>query len=111
MLTLSLPDATIAARLGGSLREYRLRRNMTLQEMASEIGISKPTLIRLENGAGTIANLIAALRVLRRLDLLDPMLEPPIASPMQMIAQKQPRLRASKTRAKVVQRPPASKTK
>lgn len=102
MRTQSLSDAAIAARLGDSLRAYRLRRNLSHQKLAEEIGISRPTLSRLESGSGTIANLIAALRALRRLDLLDALLEPPMESPLQAAVNAgHQRIRAGKRRVKV----------
>lgn len=42
-------------RLGSVLRKYRLMQEMTVRELAAEIGISFPTLSRMENGLGVDA--------------------------------------------------------
>lgn len=43
-------------RLGSVLRKYRLMQELTVRELAVEIGISFPTLSRVENGLGIDAN-------------------------------------------------------
>ncbi|NIK00617.1 helix-turn-helix domain-containing protein [Xanthomonas cannabis] len=54
--------------LGERLRTARLRREMTQRELAMRVGISVPTLAKLENGDPSIS-LAAVLRVLTVLGL------------------------------------------
>lgn len=93
-----MTDIGIASQIGAALRVHRLQLNLTQDEMASEAGISIPTYQRLEKGHGTLASLIAALRRLRVLDLLIPLVEPPTISPMAMLKRPEPRQRASRPR-------------
>jgi len=77
-----MSDDAIASTLGQAIRERRLRKNISQDGLAELVGISSPTLGKLENGKGTIANLISTLRGLGALDLLAPMMTPPPVSPL-----------------------------
>lgn len=77
-----MSDEAIAVQIGQAIRERRLRKNITQDELAESAGVSTPTLQKLEKGKGTIANLITALRALGSLDLLVPVLTPPPVSPL-----------------------------
>ena len=60
-------DEALQEELGSRLRDLRLNRNESQQELARRAGVGKATLQRLEEGrSGTIVTL---LRVLRALDL------------------------------------------
>jgi len=95
----SMSDDAIAAKIGQTVKTYRLRRNLTQEEMGLKIGVSKPTVAELEHGRAKLGVLIAALRVLRRLDLLAHLLEEPPTSPLRTAKQvRHTRLRASPTK-------------
>jgi transcriptional regulator with XRE-family HTH domain len=79
-------DATVLARIGESIAAERLKRNITQEELATEAGISRSTVRRLESGDST--QLTAFIRILRVLDLLPGLknlLPAPAASPMQVL--------------------------
>jgi transcriptional regulator with XRE-family HTH domain len=62
-------DADLLARLGRRLAAERLRQNRTQAELATEAGVSLPTIKRLELGSSVqLTNLIRVLRALGRLD-------------------------------------------
>ena len=62
---ISTLDAQLAT-LGQRLRNARLRRNLTMAQVAERADMSRETLTRLECGAGTsLAALLAVLRVLK----------------------------------------------
>lgn len=66
------------ARLGRRLRVARLRRNLTAEELAGRLGVSRQTIASLERGhagvsAGTV---LGALWALRLLDHLGPVADP-----------------------------------
>ncbi len=56
--------------LGGRLRDARLRREMTQADLAARVGVSVPTLAKLENGEPS-TSLATMLRVLSVLGLSD----------------------------------------
>jgi len=65
-------------RLGARLREARLARNEPQSRFAARIGVSIPTLRRLEQGDATtqIGHWLEALEVLGRLDDVEALLAP-----------------------------------
>lgn len=65
----ALTDNAVLAEIGSRLRETRLSRNLPQEWVATEAGISMPTINKLENGRPV--QLVTLIRVLRALDLLD----------------------------------------
>ncbi|WP_444902676.1 helix-turn-helix transcriptional regulator [Microbulbifer sp. CnH-101-E] len=92
-------DKQILATLGDRLREYRLRMNLTQDDMAERAGLSTSTIKGLEAGRGRLDSLVAALRVLRRLDALEAFLPAPTVSPMQLALHGKQRKRARASNA------------
>jgi len=77
-------DETILQELGGRLAQTRLAKNMTQAQLATQAGISKRTIERLESGE-VATQLSALIRVCRELDLidrLDSLVPPPAPSPI-----------------------------
>ena len=66
------------ARLGGRLRIARLRRNLTTEELASRIGLSRQTVSSVERGRPGVsaAAVFGTLWALRLLDDLEPVAAP-----------------------------------
>lgn len=75
-------DDAISAQLGEALRERRVRKDITQDQLAAQVGVSTPTIQKLEKGRGTLQLLIAVLRELDSLDLISGLIEPPRASPI-----------------------------
>jgi len=65
----SLTDDVVLKELGSRLRETRLSRNLPQDWLATEAGVSVPTINKLESGKPV--QLTTLIRVLRVLDLLD----------------------------------------
>lgn len=93
--------------LGGRIEALRLRRDLTQSQLATEAGIGKRTLERLE--AGQSVQLTSFIAVLRQLGLLDELLalvpdqsKSPVAM---MLAEEAPRRRASGRRKPAEQKP------
>ena len=93
-------DAAVLEELGQRIARYRLNRNMTQGALATESGVSTPTVQRLENGQSTQAsNLIRILRTLKLLENLDALVPEPAISPLQQVRmQGKTRQRASSPR-------------
>ena len=92
-----MTDPAILAQLGERLARHRLDRNLAQADLAKEAGVSKRTVLRLENGESTqLTNLIGIMRELKLLDNFDAFLPPPAPSPLkQLKAEKKLRKRAS----------------
>jgi len=95
-----LSDDAVLQELGQRIARYRLNRNMTQGELATESGISTPTVQRLEKGHSTQAtNLIRILRTLKLLENLEALVPDPVPSPLQQARmQGKARKRASAPR-------------
>ena len=96
----TLSDAAVLEELGQRIARYRLNRNMTQGALATESGVSTPTVQRLESGQSTQAsNLIRILRTLHLLENLDALVPEPAISPLQQARmQGKTRQRASSPR-------------
>lgn len=73
-----LSDTTKIASLGSRLKDARLNRNESQETFAARLGISIPTLRRMETGDANVAvgHWVAALRILDRETDLDNLLAP-----------------------------------
>lgn len=99
-----MTDRNVLAELGDRLSRHRLDRNLTQEQLAREAGVSKRTVIRLENGESSqLANLIRVLRVLGLLANLDALVPAPLVSPLaQLKSRAKERRRASPVAKKSV---------
>ena len=76
-----LTDRKILGEVGDRLARHRLGRNLTQAQLAREAGVSKRTVIRLENGESSqLTNLVRVLRALSLLGNLDALVPAPLAS-------------------------------
>lgn len=87
--------ATYACEVGQRLKNLRLQRNLRQSDVASDAGISVPTLRALENhGRGTIEALARVMYVLGRERELEQLLAPDPPSTLEELAPTPPRKRA-----------------
>ena len=95
-------DDVTLREIGSRVAQYRLNRNMTQDALANEAGVSKRTIIRVEQGHSTQAsNLIRILRALKLLGNLEALIPEPAISPIQQVKmQGKKRKRASSPTAK-----------
>ncbi len=92
----AMSDHSIAKEIGRRIEQIRLEQNLTQLQVADEIGLSRLSYRRLVSGSGKFENIIALLRVLGRLDLLEQFVPEITFSPMQQLKLKgKQRLRAS----------------
>ena len=100
----AMSDRSIAKEIGRRIEQIRLEQNLTQLQVADEIGLSRLSYRRLVNGSGKFENIIAVLRVLGRLDLLEQFVPEITFSPMQQLKLKgKQRLRASGRPARKVE--------
>lgn len=77
-------DNAILEELGDRLSRYRLNRDLTQEVLAKEAGVSKRTLIRMENGDSVLTdNLIRVLRAHGLLSNFEALVPAPKVSPIQ----------------------------
>lgn len=87
MITVDMPNEAALKQLGARIAAYRLNKNMTQQNLATEAGLSLPTIQRLENGHSTqLENLLRVLRALNMSQNLDALIPEPVISPIQKLA-------------------------
>jgi transcriptional regulator with XRE-family HTH domain len=105
---ISMSNQAVAEELGRRIEQLRLERDLTQQAVADEVGLSRVSYRRLEAGEAKLVNVIAVLRVLGQLDLLEQAIPDEIFSPMEQLKlQGKKRQRASGSR-KVVSDSPDS---
>ncbi|MEO1717102.1 MAG: helix-turn-helix transcriptional regulator [Planctomycetota bacterium] len=81
-----MTDEAVLEQLGERLSRYRLDRNLTQAEVATEAGVHKNTIFRLEAGGSTqTKNLVRVLRALGLLDRLDAIVPEPVPSPLKQL--------------------------
>jgi len=75
----------VSEQLGERLKQARLNRNITQEQVARQIGISRRTVINAEKGQVTLENLVAILQVLGLASQLDSFLPAQPLSPVQLM--------------------------
>ena len=94
-----ISDHSILEIIGNRIADYRLERNLTQTELAKEAGVSKSTVVRLEDGCSIqLVNLIRVLRALNMLENIDTFLPEIPASPLELIKLKGKRRRRASTK-------------
>ena len=97
----AMTDEAIAAEVGRRIEQLRLERNMTQQQLADAVGLSRVSYARLESGQAKLVNVIAVLRVLDQLALVESFVPDSIFSPLEQLKMKgKRRRRASGKRVK-----------
>ena len=70
---------------GAQIRQMRLNRNLTQSELADLAGLSRNTIVEMENGgAGTMNSLVQILRTLEKIEILNHFITEAPVSPIQI---------------------------
>ena len=108
-ITKHATDAVILGELGGRLAKIRLDHNLTQAQLATQAGVSKRTVERLEAGAVAtqLSGFIRVCRVLNLIERFDLLIPEPLPSPVaQLKSGGKKRQRASAAKPA---KPPAKK--
>jgi transcriptional regulator with XRE-family HTH domain len=85
-ITEYLTDEAVLSELGARLRRTRLERNLAQRELASEAGVERKVLQRIEAGEPvTLTGFIRVLRALGLLDALNQLVPEPTPSPIELL--------------------------
>ncbi len=88
-ISAQMTDAVVLAELGRRLERIRLDRNLSQDRLATEAGVSRQTVGRIESGGA--AKLPAVIRILRALGMLEALelaVPEPLPSPIQQLERK-----------------------
>jgi len=80
----ALSDEALAAEVGQRIDQLRLEQNVTQEQLAQAVGITEKTYRRLVAGGGKFETLIAVLRALGRLELVETFIPRSTFSPLQL---------------------------
>jgi transcriptional regulator with XRE-family HTH domain len=96
----AMADPAIVKEIGGSLRQIRLNKNLSQEQLAEMSGVNRITISRMESGrAATMLTIVQVLRALNKLDILNAFREEPQVSPLHLLKiQEKQRLKASPRR-------------
>ncbi len=100
-ITKQATDQAVLAELGARLAKERLERNLTQTQLATQAGVSKSTVQRLESGsvATQLSGFIRVCRVLNLVERFELLIPEPVPSPVaQLKAGGKKRRRASTVR-------------
>ena len=94
----NMSDPAVVKEIGYRLKQMRLKKNITQDELAKISGLNRATISQLENGrAATLLTLVQVLRAMNKLDLLNILFEVPEISPLEVVKmKKQTRERATR---------------
>ncbi|NOX09114.1 MAG: helix-turn-helix transcriptional regulator [Gammaproteobacteria bacterium] len=81
----SMTNKAIAEALGQRIEQLRLEQNRTQQQIADEVGLSRVSYRKLVTGQAKFENIIAVLRVLGKLDLVEQFIPEVTFSPMEQL--------------------------
>lgn len=109
-ITPELTDTAVLIELGARLERARLDRNISQEDLATEAGVSRMTVVRAEAGAPVkttmLVRLLRALTLADRLDLLVPEAVP---GPIELLERRgRSRQRAGPTSRKTAEHDPTS---
>jgi len=94
--TYARSDKFYIEQIGNYIRNHRLDQNRTQTELAKSAGLSRSTLVQLENGNPVnLVSMVQALRALKKLHVLNEIEYIPQLSPLKLAAiEQQQRVRA-----------------
>ncbi|MBU3071208.1 helix-turn-helix transcriptional regulator [Aestuariicella sp. G3-2] len=84
----TMTDEAIAAEIGARIEQMRLEKNLTQQQVADAVGLSRVSYGKLVRGQGKFTNVIAVLRALDALELVEHFVPEVGFSPMELLRLK-----------------------
>lgn len=94
-----MTDDAIAAEIGARIEQLRLEKNLTQQQVADAVGLSRVSYGKLVRGQGKFTNVIAVLRALDQLALVEQFVPEVGFSPMELLKLKGKQRRRARSSA------------
>lgn len=88
MIFKTMTDQAVAAEIGRRIDQVRLERNLTQQQLADAVGLSRVSYAKLVAGQGKFINVIAVLRALDQMHLLEGFVPDVAFSPIEQLKLK-----------------------
>lgn len=88
MITRGMSDKAISEEIGKRIDQIRLELDLTQSEVAEQSGINRRTYMSLVKGNAKLVTIIAVLRVLKRIDLIESFIPDEPFSPMELLKMK-----------------------
>jgi len=82
------PISVITEELGNRLKQARLNKNLTQQEVADKVGVSRRTLVAAEQGNAKLDTFVGIMQVLGVIDQLNLFLPEQDISPLELAKMK-----------------------
>ena len=99
-------DQAIVCAMVAHIQAIRLKKNVSLEDVAKNAGMSRQTLhVLLNQGKGTLINLVAVLRAIGELERLSSLMEEVLPSPLQVIRMEGKKRKRASGRRDVSKRP------
>ena len=85
----AMTDTAVVQSLCSSLKQMRLNKNISQEELAKQCGLSRITISRMESGkAINLLTMVQVMRALGKLDLFNYLNEEPEISPLQVMEER-----------------------
>lgn len=96
----SMTSSAIAQEIGQRIEQLRLEQNLTQQQIADDVGISRVSYRNLVKGQAKFENIISALRTLGKIDLVEQFIPEVSFSPMEQLKMQGKKRQRAKPSAK-----------
>jgi transcriptional regulator with XRE-family HTH domain len=81
----AMSDSAIVTEIGSLIKQIRLQKNITQQQLADRVGLYRSTISEMENGrASSLLSFIVVLRGLEKLEMLNFLSDVPVISPLKL---------------------------
>lgn len=99
-ITRYLSNEMILRELGSRIRDQRIARSVTQEDLSEKAGVSLSTIVRMENGKGcSLGAFLSVCRILGMTENLDLLIPEYQERPTEILDRKKKRQRASKSKA------------
>lgn len=101
----AMADPSVVKEICSSIKQMRLNKNLSQEELSHRSGIDRTTISRMESGrAATLLTLVQILRALDKLDIFNTFFAEPEISPMQLLKQQEKQRQKASPKKKAIKK-------